>query len=100
MHRSAALPRGGLGPPGICEDLHLFRWALKRRDAGVVGDAMLDRVSTEPMAATAWKHRVSGLTGQLGQPNSQDGDGGRGERGDPVFADLSVTGDVCARPEV
>ena len=67
---------------------------------GVVGDAVLDRVAAERPAPTGREQRVGGLPALLVEPGAQDRDGGRGERGDPVFAALAVAGDVRAGAEV
>ena len=67
---------------------------------GVVGDAVLDRVAAELAAAAGREQRLVRVGALSVEPVTQDGDGDRGERGDPVLAALAVTGDVRARAEV
>jgi hypothetical protein len=86
---------------GVPQRVRGDRLAAQGRAGGdglgdVVGDAVLDRVAAERPAPASREQRVGGFTVLLVEPVAQDGDGGRGERGDPVLAALAVAGDVRA----
>ena len=51
-------------------------------------------------AAAGREQRRAGGAVVFAEPVAQDGDGGAGERGDPVLAAFAVAGDVRARAEV
>jgi len=59
-----------------------------------VGDAVLDGVTAECVAGLGWEQWRAGFTCAFGRPAAKDSDGGRGQRGDPVFAAFAVAGDV------
>ena len=61
---------------------------------------MFDGVAAERGAAAGREQRCVWVTVVFAEPVAQDGDGGAGERGDPVFATFAVAGDVRARAEV
>jgi len=67
---------------------------------GVVREAALDRVPAEPGAAPRWEQRGARVRAEFGDPGAQHGDGGLGERGDPVLAAFAVAGDVRPGAEV
>ena len=86
--------RGGV-PQGVCGDrLAAQRGALLCCDLGVVGDAVLDRVTTQRLAAAGGEQWRAGSAAVFVEPCAQDRDGAGGERGDPIFATFAVTGDV------
>jgi hypothetical protein len=74
--------------------------ALTCRSLGVDGDAVLDRVAAEPLAAAAGEQRRVRVGDVFGEPGSEDVCGLGGERGDAVLAALAVAGDVCADAEM
>jgi hypothetical protein len=88
-------------PEGVGGDvLGLQRRALSGCGGGVLGEAFLDGVAAESSAGAVREQGLLQFAVPFAEPGTQDGDGDRGERGDPFFSPLAVAGDVRPTAEV
>src|ERR1035437_7932156 len=89
---------------GVTQDVGGDLFAVQGRtgcssDLDVLGEAAFDSVAAEPMAVTAGKEGIGGLS-WFREPIPQGENGVGGQRGGPLFASLAGTGDVGSGPEV
>ena len=85
--------------------MHGHRFLRQRRTgaAGILdvfGRSVLKSIAAEGAPGLRGEQRGSGLTGALGKPDAQMGDGARGQRRDSLLSPLAVAADMRARAEV
>ena len=89
----------------MAHHVHRDLFRAQRRTVGdsdlhVFGETVLESVTAKKLACARREHRLFGLAGALGEPDTHDGNDAGRERGDPQLSSLAQATDMRSGAEM